>query len=131
MGDLVIQLVSRVKGRINRRQWACKLPWLAGLGFSIHSKKTSLRKPLPGWDGQLLGKGTGLKQLHGVQNSGPWNLWPASDFKKNPGVPAGAVGCRVHNPGTWLAVVKNSRLFTQRTVRPICLNNSVSLQLVA
>ena len=37
---------------------------------------------------------------HGVQNSGPWDPWLASDKKKMPVVPAGAVGGRIQDPGT-------------------------------
>ena len=36
---------------------------------------------------------------HGVHNSGPWDPWQASDKKKNPGAPAGGVGCRIQEPG--------------------------------
>ena len=41
-----------------------------------------------------------FKTASGVQNSGPWDPWQASDEKKNPGVPAGAVGCRIQGLGT-------------------------------
>ena len=40
-------------------------------------------------------------EQHAVQNSGPWDLWQALDQKhKIPGVPAGAVGCRIQDLGT-------------------------------
>ena len=57
---------------------------------------------------------------HGVQNSEPWDPWQASDEKKNPW--RTSRGCRVQNSGPWdpwLPVVENSRLFEQRTVRPL------------
>ena len=55
---------------------------------------------------------------HGVQNSGPWDPWQASDKKKSLVYQQG--GCRVQNSGPWdpwLPVMENSRLFAQRTVR--------------
>ena len=38
---------------------------------------------------------------HGVQNSGPWDLWQASDLKKkNPWCTSrGGVGCRIQDLG--------------------------------
>ena len=51
---------------------------------------------------------------HGVRNSGPWNLWQASDKKKRW---CTSRGFRVQNSrlwDPWLPVVENLRLFAQR-----------------
>ena len=119
-----------------------------------------------------------FKTASGVQSSGPWDPWQASDYNKNNPrcTSRGAVGCRIQDPGTrgyrwwktahfshsvctapiitlfipgtplqtppppyrsvhdpfktasvqnsgpwdpWLPGVENSRLFAQRTVRPL------------
>ena len=57
-----------------------------------------------------------FKTASGVQNSGPWDPWQASDYPW-----CTSRGCRVQSSGPWdpwLPVVKNSRLFAQRAVRP-------------
>ena len=63
-----------------------------------------------------------LKPASGVQNSGPWDPWQASDLKKKSLVYQQG-GCRVQNSGPWdpwLPVVENSGLFTQRAHSARC-----------
>ena len=62
-----------------------------------------------------------FKTASGVR--GPWDPWQASDFKKKiPGLPAGAVGCRIQDPGSVATGGGKQPTFrtarAQRTVRP-------------